>query len=308
MKAIDLFAGAGGFTAGAEAAGVQVVWAANHNELAVETHAANHPGAKHSCQDLRQADFTSVPRHDLLLASPCCQPHSTASQPRRKSATIKHDADRSTAWAVIDAVEVNHPKAVIVENVINFRRWRLYPVWKQALEVLGYLVSEYELDAANFGTPQNRKRLFVCAFRRKRGRRQAPRLDLRPTPAVPAWTILDPSAGGWVEVAAKSENIRKRVDAGRQRLGSRFLSHYVTGHRGRSLTRPIGTITTVSHHWHLVSGSRMRPLTVRELARAQGFSDSFSLPSAMTAGTRLVGNAVPPPLAQAVVSAVAEVA
>lgn len=43
MKAIDLFAGWGGFTLGAEQAGATVVWAGNHWPLAVEAHAQNHP-------------------------------------------------------------------------------------------------------------------------------------------------------------------------------------------------------------------------------------------------------------------------
>ena len=59
MKAIDLFAGGGGFTEGAEQAGCEVVLAANHWPAAVATHAANHPRAKHVCQDLQQADWTA---------------------------------------------------------------------------------------------------------------------------------------------------------------------------------------------------------------------------------------------------------
>jgi len=78
IKAADLFAGLGGFTEGAEAAGVDVVWAANHWPQAVECHRRNHPRVEHLCQDLQQADWTTVPRHDLLLASPACQGHSKA--------------------------------------------------------------------------------------------------------------------------------------------------------------------------------------------------------------------------------------
>jgi site-specific DNA-cytosine methylase len=54
MKAIDLFAGLGGFSEGAQMAGVDVVWAANHWPSAVAIHAANHPAAEHACQDLHQ--------------------------------------------------------------------------------------------------------------------------------------------------------------------------------------------------------------------------------------------------------------
>ncbi len=68
MKAIGLFAGAGGFSTGAAMAGTQVVWAANHWPVAVQYHAANHPAADHLCQDLHQADWSRVPATDLMLA------------------------------------------------------------------------------------------------------------------------------------------------------------------------------------------------------------------------------------------------
>ena len=101
MKAIDLFAGAGGFSTGAEAAGVNVVWVGNHWQLAVDTHAANHPNAIHVCQDLHQADWRKVPKRDVCLASPACQGHS----PARGKEQPHHDALRSTAWAVVSCLE-----------------------------------------------------------------------------------------------------------------------------------------------------------------------------------------------------------
>jgi site-specific DNA-cytosine methylase len=110
MKAADLFAGLGGFTGGAEAAGVRVVWAANHWQGAVDYHELNHPDLEHKCQDLQQADWSRVPRHDLMLASPSCTGQSPAKgreQPRR-------DAARSTAWAVVSCAEVHSPAVILV--------------------------------------------------------------------------------------------------------------------------------------------------------------------------------------------------
>ena len=48
MRVADMFAGAGGFSTGAAMAGAEVVWAANHWRLAVDTHEANHPSTKHA--------------------------------------------------------------------------------------------------------------------------------------------------------------------------------------------------------------------------------------------------------------------
>src|SRR4051812_28232547 len=119
MRAIDLFAGCGGFTLGAEQAGVDVIWAANHSERAVEIHAKNHPKTTHSCQDLRQADFTRLPNFDILLASPCCQGHTRARGKERPH----HDASRATAWAVFECAAAKRPPYIVVENVKDFQRW-----------------------------------------------------------------------------------------------------------------------------------------------------------------------------------------
>src|SRR5688500_10649044 len=123
--AADLFAGCGGFTEGAEEAGVTVKWAANHWRPAVDCHAANHPTVEHACQDLQQANFLDVPDIDLLLASPSCQGHS----PARGKDKPHHDAARATAWAVVTCAEVKRPEAVICENVPEWAKWVLWPAW-----------------------------------------------------------------------------------------------------------------------------------------------------------------------------------
>jgi DNA (cytosine-5)-methyltransferase 1 len=134
MDAIDLFAGAGGFSEGARMAGVRVAWAANHWPQAVEFHSLNHPDTAHSCQDLQQADWRAVPRHDIMLASPACQGHSLA----RGKDRPHHDALRSTAWAVVACAEYHRSPVILVENVPEFRQWVLYPAWCSALYRLGY--------------------------------------------------------------------------------------------------------------------------------------------------------------------------
>jgi DNA (cytosine-5)-methyltransferase 1 len=306
MKAIDLFAGAGGFTEGARLAGVPVRWAANHNRLAVEYHARNHPEVEHAVQDLHQADFRHlVGGCDLILASPSCRGHAECGQPGRKAdrsgrVAMRHDADRNTAWAVVTAAEVIRPRALIVENTIPFTRWILFRPWLAALEALGYEARIHKLWAHDFGVPQRRHRVVVTAFLGAH-----PELAFERSPAPPVRTILEPCAGGWAPVASKPIGVRRRVARGRKRHGRTFLVQHVTSCSGVPLDGHMRTITTVGSHWHLVEGDRIRPLTVRELARGQGFGDHYKLPRALSPGTRLVGNAIPPPLAAAVIRAVA---
>lgn len=300
--AIDLFAGWGGFTEGAEAAGVEVAWAANHWQLAVDAHKQNHPKATHVCQDLRQADWTALPAYDLMLASPACQGHSPASQPKRR---LYHDEMRATAWAVVDCADVTGPKAIVVENVPAFRQWRLFDVWREALVKLGYQVQEHLVNATNFGVPQRRQRLIIVASR-KRIAIEVPVLAKEPAFAACLENPASIPESAWRPIALANNNVFGRIARGRARCGRTFLSQHVTNHPGVPLHEPIRTITT-KDQWCLVDGDRYRSLTIRELARGMSFRDSYGWPPGATRVECItgLGNAVPPKLATGIVSQVA---
>ena len=303
MKAIDLFAGAGGFSTGAAAAGVPVLWAANHWPLAVETHSRNHPEAQHICQDLHQANWANVPAHDLLLASPCCQGHSKARG--KASGNPQHDASRSTAWAVVNALEFHRPAAAIVENVPEFLDWVLYPAWATAMGALGYSMAPHILDAADHGVPQHRLRMFIVATRSA-----VPiRLSLPQREHMPASSFVDFGAGSWSPICKprRAPRTLARIDAGRRRFGDRFLAPYYgsgSGETGRSLGRPIGTITTLDR-WAVIDQERMRMLTPDECRAAMGFPADYQLPRTRREAIHLLGNAVCPPVARDIITALA---
>ena len=300
MRAIDLFAGAGGFSTGAQMAGIDVVWAANHWPAAVAIHSQNHPGAEHACQDLHQANWIEVPKHDILLASPCCQGHSRARG--KANGNPQHDASRSTAWAVVSAAEHHRPAFAVVENVPEFTRWSLYPAWCAAMHALGYALTPMIVDAADHGTPQHRKRLFIVAVRGKHP------LDVRMERRdhVPASSFIDFGAGAWqpIEKPGRAAATIRRVAAGRAAHGERFVMPYYgggSGLTGRCLKRPIGTITT-KDRWAVVDGDRMRMLIVPESRDAMGFPEGYILPSRPVEAVHMLGNAVAPKAARAVIT------
>lgn len=290
MRAIDLFAGLGGFSEGAEQAGVRVVWAANHWPAAVQVHANNHPGTEHVCQDLQQADWTQVPAHDLLLASPACQGHSRA----RGADRPHHDATRATAWAVVSALECHRPPLALIENVPEFTRWVLFPAWCSAITALGYAIAPHLVDAADHGVPQHRERVLIALTRSK----HPIELDLPRRQHVPAATIIDFDAGRWspIERPGRSPATLARIANGRRQHGDRFLTAFYGNEKGgRSLTRPIGTITT-RDRWAVIDGDRMRMLSVDEARRAMGFRASYRLPERARDAMHMLGNAVCPPV------------
>lgn len=291
MKAIDLFCGLGGFSTGAAAAGVEVVFTANHWRLACDYHQVDHPGARHACQDLRQIDWGILPFHDIGLASPSCQGHARARGKERP----QHDAMRATMWAVVDCAEYHRQKVWVVENVPEaMTDWVLWPSWKDAMERLGYSVSPHLIDAADHGVPQERLRLYVVCART----RNPLRLKLPRRPHVPVDKVIDWNHPKWSPVEGHVPATMARIAAGRRSFGDRFLAPYYgsgSGLTGRSIHRPCGTLTT-RDRWAVIDGDRMRMLQKHEARAIMGFPTSTVLPRTHKESIHMLGNAVCPPV------------
>lgn len=300
MKAIDLFAGLGGFSQAAKLAGVQVIWAANHWQPAVDTHARNHPETVHACQDLRQADFTALPDFDMLLASPCCQGFSKA----RGKDSPQHDSSRSTCFAVVDAMLAKRPSVIIVENVEDIRSWgpdkngAHYRRWLGFFEDEGYHVSQNVTDAVNYGIPQERKRIFLLMVHHSI-RNSPVVLPQAKGPRVAAHTVIEWGNYQFSWIKDKCDETRRKIDYSRERLGlSTFLlPYYGRSYLGRSLNEPLGTVRA-GDCWALIHGDRMRMLQPTELRKAMGFPDHYILPSKRRDAVKALGNAVCPPQAK----------
>ena len=304
LRCIDLFAGWGGFTLGAELAGAEVVWAANHWQLAVNAHSANHPDTIHVCQDLRQADWSAVPDYELLLASPACQGHSSAARGARKfdvQQKKKHDALRATAWAVVDCVEVTEPDFFIVENVPYFMEWKLFPRWLGSLEDLGYELEPHVLTASHHGVPQRRERLYLVGAR---GQKLGLRFKKSKEPGIDTCLLPDEDEH-WKSLRDGASGVRAAAKRGQQKYGDTFMVNNVTGHGGIPLTEPIRTITTKAQ-WSLVRGDQYRALMIEELACGMGFPHDYTWPigSRRTDIVMGLGNAVCPPVARDIIRAI----
>ncbi|WP_255374060.1 DNA cytosine methyltransferase [Vogesella sp. LIG4] len=197
---------------------------------------------------------------------------------------------------------------IVVENVPAFTRWKLYPAWRQALHALGYAIQPYILDAADHGVAQNRDRLYLVMTRS-----QHPiELRLPKHEHIGADSFIDFAAGNWsqIERPGRSPATLKRIAAGRARFGDRFLAPYYgtgSGETGRSLGRPIGTITT-RDRWAIIDGDRMRMLTAQECRTAMGFPAGYILPEQHHLAVHMLGNAVCPPVMHDIINAIREAA
>ena len=315
IRALDMFCGAGGSSAGARAAGVEIAAGIDMWPLATTTFAANFPDAKvvitSRLEDLPLASIKKqIGTIDLLLASPECTNHTCAKGGARRS-----EESRATALLVVDYARVFRPRWLVLENVMQMRPWSRYGELKQSLRDLGYYLQEHVLDATDFGVAQTRRRLFLVGDRKEHPTSAIPR---RPGRRKSAKSILD-RAGVWNmsplfqerRAAATLERARRGFDA----LGetaSFLLVYYGNDGSGgwQPLSRPLRTITTLDRFalvTHDGSMPHMRMLQVPELKRAMGFHEvgpyeELDLPEGTRRDRiRLTGNGVCPPVMEAVV-------
>lgn len=194
-EVLDIFCGVGGTTEGANRVpGVEVKIAMNHWELAIATHAANHPHADHVIADISRSDPRHYPRTDFLLASPECTNHTGAKGKKRKGLGQmdlwgNHKIDpaeersRATMWDVVRFAEHHRYQNVVVENVVEAYDWTLYPSWIDAMNRLGYDHKPVFLNSQFAGNvPQSRDRMYVVFWQRNQ---KAPNLEFTPLAYCP---------------------------------------------------------------------------------------------------------------------------
>lgn len=254
------------------------------------------------------AKTCTKPAGMMYLGMTCCWPAPaakvTARLAARPTANPQHDASRSTAWAVVSAAEHHRPKGVVVENVPEFLDWELYQAWLTAMNALGYSLTPHIVDAADHGVLQNRVRMFLVGTRSK----AALQLNLERREHVPATSFVDFNAGKWSQIdrPGRATATLERIKNGRHAHGGRFLTaYYGNAKGGRSVHRPIRTITT-RDRWVIVDGDHMRMLAAQECRAAMGFPANYQLPKQHRPAVHMLGNAICPPVARDVISALIE--
>lgn len=311
LRTLDLFCGGGGSSYGARLAGAEIVCGVDAWPLAIDTFKSNFQSARVFNRRLEDIDPRELHRSigpiDLILASPECTNHTCA-----KGSALRSEESRRTAFQVTRFAKEFQPRWLIVENVVQMRRWYRYQQFCRELSALGYRPQELVLDAQQFNTPQTRRRLFlVCELGVTNLALQVAQSEARRNVA----DILDPS-GTWpmspLFTSKRALDTVVRYLTGLEQVGPQeqfLLVYYGSDGCGgwQSLERPLRTVTTVDR-FALVdqAGSEplIRMLQVPELKRAMGFGDDYRLP----VGTRrdrikLLGNAVCPSQMRAVIEA-----
>ena len=298
MQSIEFCAGAGGQALGLEQAGFRHSALVEIEPDFAETLRLNRPQWDVHTADMNDFDGRPFEGMDLFAAGLPCPPFSMAGK------QLGERDERNLFPAAIRLIDEIRPKAVMIENVRGFLsavfedyRGQL----KKQLKKLGYAVDWRLLNASDFGVPQLRPRVVIVAIRNDlTDAFDWPTAHPHNPPSV-GETVYDLMAeNGWRGArkwADQANDIAPTIVGGSKKHGGPDLGPTRARQAWASLGVEGKSLFNEAPGPDFVGTPR---LTVRMVARIQGFPDEWKFYGKKTSSYRQVGNAFPPPVAKAV--------
>lgn len=307
MKAISLFSGCGGSDAGLLSAGFEIAMANDVLTYAKDVYEANHAATDYVLGNVK--GIKNFPDADLLVGCYPCQGFSQGGV-RDPSRTINE-----LYLEFARALYLVKPKAFIVENVSGMVRANFSHLLQRQLKVFteaGYSVKAEVLNAADFGVAQERRRIFIVGIRD----------DLDYEFSFPEPTHGEGRKNPRVSIREALKHMRHWPEG--EYYDREFHWYYLSRDRRRGWDEPSKTIVANPRHmplhpispalkklehnvWEFVTDAPARRFSYREAARLQGFAKNFKFPDTLSGSLdmryKVAGNAVPPPLFEAVARA-----
>lgn len=369
MRSLELFSGAGGLALGLEKAGFHSIALVERDKNACATLRHNRPNWNVLSDDVRNIHFGELGPVELVAGGPPCQPFSMGGKANG------YDDHRDMFPQAVHAVRELQPLAFVFENVRgllrpgfrnyveyirlqltypdfpisanvdwmkNFQRLERHHTSRSSDHGLSYKVTINLANAANFGVPQHRHRVFFIGFRMDLNARwffptethSSDELLFEQYVTGSYWkrhglkkpaNIPDPLKAkikdlerGLLSTTKPWQTVRDAVtDLGDPRIKSTFMNHQYQrgarsypGHTGSPLDEPSKALKAGDHgvpggeNMLRYPNGKVRYFSIREAARIQTFPDEFEFPGSWTESMRQLGNAVPVRLASTVISSV----
>ncbi len=341
-SAIDLFCGAGGLALGFKQAGICINAGIDNDPESLVTFKNNIPEAEAINFDLSSVTdsiISKLKNVDIMLGGPPCQGFSIAG--KRQA----NDPRNTLVQSYLKLVHELSPSAVIIENVPNILSMdngKFASNIVHGLEQLNFNVETIKLNSADFGVPQNRRRVFFIALKNKSFDLRALEKYKIVTPittmeAISDLPFLDDILG--LEESSYLMEPKTAYQTMMRENSSILYNHHAVDHKPKTKkiiamvpdggnyknlpleyqsTRKVNIAWTRmnskkpcftidaghNHHFHY---SANRVPTVRECARIQSFPDSFVFKGKRTSQYRQVGNAVPPLLAKIIATSLIKI-
>jgi DNA (cytosine-5)-methyltransferase 1 len=310
-RVVSLFSGCGGSDAGVLAAGFDVLMANDKLAYARDVYLANHPETDYKLGDVGKV--TTFPAADLLVGCYPCQGFSQGGV-RKPSATIN-----TLYLEFARALTAIRPKAFVVENVSGMVRKNFAHLLADQFKVFteaGYQVKAEVLNAADYGVAQDRKRILIVGVRSDLGLEyQFPLPTHGPGREQPHTTIRQAIGDlpEWPEGEFYAREFHWYYLSRDRRRGWDEVSKTIVANPRHVPLHPLSpSLKKLEHNvWAFETDGPARRFSYREAARLQGFPFDFKFPDTPAGSLdmryKVAGNAVPPPLFEAVVRALPDV-
>jgi DNA (cytosine-5)-methyltransferase 1 len=306
-KFIDLFCGIGGFHLALTSFGAKCVFASDIDAEACKVYEKNFKMKPQG--DITLIHARDIPKHDILCAGFPCQPFSISGN--QQGFDDEHGRGK-LFFDIVRIAKYHKPKILLLENVKNFEKHnngKTIITVKEELNNIGYTVFYDVLCASDFEVPQQRKRIYIVAFRK----------DLKidsfefPRGAYSFKTLKD-------ILITKAENKIKgnyyidrkykiRIESTQRDNKLIRIGEIGLGRQGERIYSINGQATTLSSQGGGLGGKtgmylirkKVRKLFPRECARLMGFPDDFQLSSSQEQNYKQFGNSVVVDVIQAIV-------